>query len=795
MFLWPATSDCLNGGGTFGSCLQQSLAQRGLAPAPAPEETVVAEPEIVEGEEPAEPAPVPEEETVVATAPMIDARVEPDGSTILAGTVEPNVDIQLFFNGVEVGQTTSDSAGDWIFIPDEPLPAGGVAITLRTGANGEMFVEGPEALAVVVDGESQPTVVATAPDELTDVITELTGSAPEMAGSDLVSEEEQPMEMAAIEPEDVPESSEPETATPDADLVAPEPAAEETVDEPVEEEAAPSDQAEPVTPESVTEEEPIEMAAVEPEAEVEEEQPVTAEPPMVTVEPTIDAVEIEPEGSFIAGAGQDGMTVRLFVDDQLIGESPVEGGRWLVETDEVLSESNQRIRAEMVAPGDIVTAEAEINFVIDQGESQSPAADADLILPADQLAPIALPTEAPMVVAEAPEAAAEPEAETAGELVLPGASLSEMALPLEAPAIEIAEAAPEAGSEPAEPAVEEPAESEASPETEMAMTDEADGQLQLPEDQLAPIALPTEAPPVDLPATPEEMQVAEAEPEAAAEVQSEQVILPEDQLAPISLPTEAPPVGAVADVEVSEAEPAAALDEQLILPEDQLAPIALPTEAPAIEVAEAETAPAETTTSAESIVTLPDDQLAPIALPTEAPEVPGIEVAEGADSVITVPADAAPTEEAPPVDVAEADEPVAEETMAEEPAMEVAESEQLVLPDDQLPAIELPSVAPPVPATRPAPVAEVAEAEPETEMAEEEVPTLVATPVGDPEDGRFASGKVIIRRGDNLWTIARRVYGRGIQYTVIFEANREKINNPDLIFPGQVFDLPEAAQR
>jgi len=49
---------------------------------------------------------------------------------------------------------------------------------------------------------------------------------------------------------------------------------------------------------------------------------------------------------------------------------------------------------------------------------------------------------------------------------------------------------------------------------------------------------------------------------------------------------------------------------------------------------------------------------------------------------------------------------------------------------------------------------------------------------------------VTIRRGDNLWIIARRVYGAGIRYTTIYEANRDQIRDPDLIYPGQVFILP-----
>ena len=52
--------------------------------------------------------------------------------------------------------------------------------------------------------------------------------------------------------------------------------------------------------------------------------------------------------------------------------------------------------------------------------------------------------------------------------------------------------------------------------------------------------------------------------------------------------------------------------------------------------------------------------------------------------------------------------------------------------------------------------------------------------------------RVIIQPGDNLWTIARHIYGRGIQSTIIYEANRDQIRDPDLIYPGQVFATPKA---
>ena len=52
------------------------------------------------------------------------------------------------------------------------------------------------------------------------------------------------------------------------------------------------------------------------------------------------------------------------------------------------------------------------------------------------------------------------------------------------------------------------------------------------------------------------------------------------------------------------------------------------------------------------------------------------------------------------------------------------------------------------------------------------------------------SSLVIVQPGNSLWRIARRVYGGGVRYVVIFEANRDQIGDPDLIYPGQIFTLP-----
>ncbi|AYM10302.1 LysM peptidoglycan-binding domain-containing protein [Agrobacterium tumefaciens] len=56
-----------------------------------------------------------------------------------------------------------------------------------------------------------------------------------------------------------------------------------------------------------------------------------------------------------------------------------------------------------------------------------------------------------------------------------------------------------------------------------------------------------------------------------------------------------------------------------------------------------------------------------------------------------------------------------------------------------------------------------------------------------------SQNSVIIRRGDTLWQISRRVYGQGVRYTTIYLANEDQIKNPDLIEPGQIFGVPEKA--
>jgi len=61
----------------------------------------------------------------------------------------------------------------------------------------------------------------------------------------------------------------------------------------------------------------------------------------------------------------------------------------------------------------------------------------------------------------------------------------------------------------------------------------------------------------------------------------------------------------------------------------------------------------------------------------------------------------------------------------------------------------------------------------------------------DPDPAAPRLDVVTVQPGSTLWAISRETYGEGILYVRVYEANRDRIRDPDLIYPGQVFELPE----
>jgi len=97
------------------------------------------------------------------------------------------------------------------------------------------------------------------------------------------------------------------------------------------------------------------------------------------------------------------------------------------------------------------------------------------------------------------------------------------------------------------------------------------------------------------------------------------------------------------------------------------------------------------------------------------------------------------------------------------------------------------------------PAAEAAEPQ-AAEAAPEPVPEVPAAEVAAPEvaaaevvPAKPAPVSVTVQPGYTLWGIAQQNFGKGILYVQVFEANKDKIKDPDLIYPGQVFTIPKTA--
>ena len=53
---------------------------------------------------------------------------------------------------------------------------------------------------------------------------------------------------------------------------------------------------------------------------------------------------------------------------------------------------------------------------------------------------------------------------------------------------------------------------------------------------------------------------------------------------------------------------------------------------------------------------------------------------------------------------------------------------------------------------------------------------------------------ITVQPGFTLWGIASEQFGDGVLYVQVFEANKDKIRDPNLIYPGQVFVIPTPLQ-
>lgn len=73
------------------------------------------------------------------------------------------------------------------------------------------------------------------------------------------------------------------------------------------------------------------------------------------------------------------------------------------------------------------------------------------------------------------------------------------------------------------------------------------------------------------------------------------------------------------------------------------------------------------------------------------------------------------------------------------------------------------------------------------------VTARIVQPVEQPDFAALTPGdaQIVVQPGNSLWRLARRTYGEGLRFSVIYEANKDRVRDPDLIYPGQILTVPQ----
>jgi nucleoid-associated protein YgaU len=146
-----------------------------------------------------------------------------------------------------------------------------------------------------------------------------------------------------------------------------------------------------------------------------------------------------------------------------------------------------------------------------------------------------------------------------------------------------------------------------------------------------------------------------------------------------------------------------------------------------------------------------------------------------------------------------ADTPAAR-TGAVAPALAPAQTSAAASEPQRAPPVEAPgAIAPPVPAPAAPAVSSAAAPAPVSPPAVVPAPTTSQPAAGSTQSASGDAAHAIVSLvdttrvvpGDSLWAISAHFYGNGLRYTQIYAANATQIRNPRLIYPGQIFVLPQ----
>jgi nucleoid-associated protein YgaU len=267
-------------------------------------------------------------------------RVEPDGSTVIAGRAQPDSKLEIIDGDKVINSTQVGPGGDFAAVLDNPLAAGDHQIILKaTGKDGKAIVSDEIAtVSIPKDGSSQLLAMVTKPGEASRIMT-----APEAKQPRVTTPAGQPAAPSSTAPAVA------STTTQDAANANPSAAASA-----------------PVSP--------------APDADA---PTATGEPAGIVV----SAVEIENDHVFVAGATRANLKVRAYADDKQIGESTASAdGHFVVDGPMPLSVGDHKIRVDGLDASGKVILRTAVNFNRPEGNqltvaAQSPAVAATTAAP------------------------------------------------------------------------------------------------------------------------------------------------------------------------------------------------------------------------------------------------------------------------------------------------------------------------------------------------------------------------------------------------------------------------------
>ncbi|TAU82909.1 LysM peptidoglycan-binding domain-containing protein [Rhizobium leguminosarum] len=280
------------------------------------------------------------------TGPKLPAfdvlRVEPDGSTVIAGSAEPNGKLEVLDGEKVVTTANVDASGDFAAVLDDPLPAGDHQLVLKfTGKDGKSTLsEEVATISVPKDGNGANLLaMVSKPGAASRIIT-----APK-AGTE-IADASNPM----APPADKPATGE-GSAAPTGELALQTPNLTDTA-------SGGADTAPAI--------------------------PGTAAPDKTNVpDVMVNAVEIEGNKIFIAGTTRSNAKVIGYADDSLVGQDTAgSDGHFVIDGVVALSVGDHKIRVDVVDPTGKVIVRASVNFNRPAGDqvrvaAQSAPADAN----------------------------------------------------------------------------------------------------------------------------------------------------------------------------------------------------------------------------------------------------------------------------------------------------------------------------------------------------------------------------------------------------------------------------------